>query len=230
LLLVMLVMLLQWRPLLMQQQLARADATDGLLTPGVYPYTPLELRGRDIYLREGCSGCHTQMVRVLDSDRLRYGNPSSARDIRYDHPVQWGVQRLGPDLAHIGSKSRPGWHRPHLLDPRSLSANSIMPAYPWLLHQRLNYADLPERMRSLRRLGQPYSLTREEFDRNAARFGKQRAQQLDIHRAEASLIDQATHQDYDGNPQRLSELDALIAYLVVLGSGQSASGDAGGLR
>lgn len=225
LLLVLLVMLLQWVPLLASvavRTTSASVATDQPQTLAVRLYTPLELRGRDIYLREGCSGCHSQLVRLLDSDTQRYGGPSQARDTLYDHPVQWGLRRYGPDLSHIGGKYPHRWHRQHLAAPRSVAVVSTMPAYPWLLHNRLSYADLPERLRILRSAGLPYSLTAEEFSRNVTRYGRAQAMQFDIHRAEASLLLQARQRDFDGNPALLSEMDALIAYIQVIGVPASA--------
>jgi len=230
LLLVMLVLLVQWLPLVTPQQTGADALDDAQQVATSRLYTPLELRGRDIYLREGCVACHSQMVRPLVRDLVPYGRPSGPQDSSYDRPVQWGMRRYGPDLSYVGAKYPPGWHRLHLTAPRTLSADSKMPAYPWLGVMPLSYADVPGRMRVLRDAGLPYSLTREELLLNIARFGEQRAALFDIHSAEKNLLKQASARDYDGNADRLSELDALIAYLEVLGSAPTTADVAEGRR
>ena len=218
-LLVTLVLLIQWLPLFA----VKASTGGGTSLPGgsgvggVRLYTPLELRGRDIYLREGCSGCHSQLVRLLDSDIARYGSASRAAETVFEHPVRWGLRRYGPDLSRIAGKYPDSWYRQTLSGPRRLDGDSNMPAYSWLLNRRLSYADLPGRLKVLRRVGVPYSLTKVEFERNVVRYGAGIAAQLDIHQTEASLLMQARRHDYDGNPALVSELDALIAYLQVTG-------------
>jgi len=185
---------------------------------GVRPYTPLELRGRDIYQREGCYLCHSQMIRPFRDELLRYGHYSLAAESQYDHPFQWGSKRTGPDLARVGGKYSNQWHVAHLLNPRDVVPQSIMPNYPWLLENQLDYSDIEERMRALKRTGVPYSVTAQEYQRNVDRFGPQVAAQLDIPNAEESLIRQAVEHNYDGRPGRLTEMDALVAYLQVLGT------------
>jgi cytochrome c oxidase cbb3-type subunit I/II len=122
----------------------------------VKPYTPLELLGRDIYIREGCLGCHSQMIRPFRSETERYGDYSKAGEFVYDHPFLWGSERKGPDLARIGGKYPDAWHYNHMDDPRSVSPGSIMPRYPWLLTQDLDTNSLPARIEALRRVGVPY--------------------------------------------------------------------------
>lgn len=125
--------------------------------PGLKPYTPLQLAGRDIYLREGCYGCHSQMIRPLLGETLRYGHYSTAGEFVYDHPFQWGSKRTGPDLARVGGKYSDDWHRIHLNNPRDLVPESNMPAYSWLEGAPVDAASLPAKMTALRRLGVPYT-------------------------------------------------------------------------
>ncbi|AOU96779.1 cytochrome-c oxidase, cbb3-type subunit II [Acidihalobacter yilgarnensis] len=185
---------------------------------GVHPYTPLELRGRDIYQREGCFYCHSQMVRPFRNEALRYGHYSLAAESEYDHPFLWGSKRTGPDLARVGGKYSNAWMVQHLIAPRSVVPESIMPNYPWLLSDDLDYSHIAARMRALRDAGVPYSETKAEYDANVKRFGVKMADMLDINRAQANLIQQAQQGDYDGVPARLTEMDALVAYLQVLGT------------
>ncbi len=185
---------------------------------GVRPYTPLELRGRDIYQREGCFLCHSQMVRPFRDEALRYGHYSLAAESQYDHPFQWGSKRTGPDLARVGGKYSNEWHVQHLIAPRSVVPESIMPNYPWLLENRLQYADIQARMRALKKVGVPYSLTKEEYDANVEKFGEEVARDLDINRAEENLLAEAQRENFDGDPNRLTEMDALVAYLQMLGT------------
>ena len=153
---------------------------------GLKPYTPLQLAGRDVYLREGCYGCHSQMIRPLQAETLRYGHYSMAGESVYDHPFQWGSKRTGPDLARVGGKYSDDWHRIHLNNPRDLVPESNMPAYTWLATDKLDPAELAPKMRALRRVGVPYS------DDEIAHAGDDLAGKTD--------------------------LDALIAYLQVLGT------------
>ncbi len=185
---------------------------------GVRPYTPLELRGRDIYQREGCFLCHSQMIRPFRDEALRYGHYSLAAESQYDHPFQWGSKRTGPDLARVGGKYSNEWHVQHLIAPRSVVPESIMPNYPWLLENRLQYADVADRMRALKKVGVPYSLTKEEYDANVEKFGEEVANYLDINRAEENLLAEAKAGNFDGDPNKLTEMDALVAYLQMLGT------------
>lgn len=184
----------------------------------VRPYTPLEQRGRDIYLREGCYTCHSQMIRPFRDEDLRYGHYSLAAESKFDHPFQWGSKRTGPDLARVGGKYSNEWQVAHLTAPRSVVPESIMPNYPWLSQNDLQYADIQDRMITLKRVGVPYSLTTTEYESNVKRFGEAVAKTLDINTAEQNLVEQAQKGNYDGNPNRITEMDALVAYLQVLGT------------
>lgn len=124
---------------------------------GVSPYDPLRLAGRDIYVREGCYLCHSQMIRALRSETQRYGHYSTAVESVYDRPFQWGSKRVGPDLARVGGKYSDEWQRMHLTDPRQVVPPSNMPGFPWLADKKLNAAEIQASMRTLRRLGDPYS-------------------------------------------------------------------------
>ena len=153
---------------------------------GLKPYTALQLAGRDVYLREGCYGCHSQMIRPLRAETLRYGHYSTAGEFVYDHPFQWGSKRTGPDLHRVGGRYSDEWHRLHLDNPRDLVPESNMPAYPWLDKTPLDPATLPPRMTALSRVGVPYTPAEIAASADAVK-GK-------------------------------TELDALVAYLQVLGT------------
>jgi len=153
---------------------------------GLKPYTPLQLTGRDVYIREGCYNCHSQMVRPFRAEVERYGHYSVAGEFVYDHPFQWGSKRTGPDLHRVGGRYSDEWHRLHLLDPRSVVPESNMPAYPWLVRTGANAEDIEAKMRALRSVGVPYP-------------------DAEIAGAKAALKDK-------------TEMDALIAYLQVLGT------------
>jgi cytochrome c oxidase cbb3-type subunit 2 len=185
---------------------------------GVRPYTPLEQKGRDIYTREGCYVCHSQMIRPFRDELLRYGHYSLAAESQYDHPFQWGSKRTGPDLARVGKKYSNEWQVQHLIAPRSVVPESIMPNYPWLLENRLDYTDIAARMRALKRVGVPYSDTEEEYQANVARYGQELADRFNIHAAEENLLREAQSENFDGDRSRLTEMDALVAYLQVLGT------------
>lgn len=185
---------------------------------GVRPYSPLELRGRDIYVREGCYLCHSQMIRPFRDEALRYGHYSLAAESKYDHPFQWGSKRTGPDLARVGNKYSNNWHTQHLTAPRSLVPQSVMPNYPWLKATNLEYADIQARMKALRIAGVPYSLNELEYQRNVKEFGVDVAKSLHIPDAEKNIIAQSQLGNYDTNPDKLSEMDALVSYLQMLGT------------
>jgi cytochrome c oxidase cbb3-type subunit 2 len=153
---------------------------------GVQPYTALQLAGRDVYLREGCYNCHSQMIRPFRAETLRYGHYSVAGESVYDHPFQWGSKRTGPDLARVGGRYSDEWHRLHLINPRDLVPESNMPAYPWLEKDLVDHVALPRHMKALRVVGVPYT---------------------DEQIAKAS-------EEVKGK----TEMDALIAYLQVLGT------------
>lgn len=125
--------------------------------PGIVPYSPLRLAGRDVYVREGCYLCHSQMIRAQQFETQRYGPHSVAGESVYDRPFQWGSKRTGPDLARIGGKYSDQWHRIHMENPRHVVPASNMPGYPWLLDEKLDADDIQQRLRALRRLGDPYS-------------------------------------------------------------------------
>ncbi|HNJ84342.1 MAG TPA: cytochrome-c oxidase, cbb3-type subunit II [Piscinibacter sp.] len=154
--------------------------------PGLKPYTPLQLAGRDIYIREGCYNCHSQMIRPFRAETLRYGEYSKAGEFVYDHPFQWGSKRTGPDLHRVGGKYSDDWHRIHLNNPRDLVPESNMPAYSWLEKSTLDPADMAPKMKALRVVGVPYS------DDEIAKAGD----------------------DVKGK----TEMDAVVAYLQVLGT------------
>jgi cytochrome c oxidase cbb3-type subunit 2 len=124
---------------------------------GVLPYTPLQLTGRDVYLREGCYNCHSQMIRPFRAETERYGHYSVAGEFVYDHPFQWGSKRTGPDLARVGGRYSDDWHRMHLANPRDVVPESNMPGYPWLARTSANAVDVEAKMRALRRVGVPYT-------------------------------------------------------------------------
>jgi cytochrome c oxidase cbb3-type subunit 2 len=124
---------------------------------GVHPYTPLQLTGRDVYIREGCYNCHSQMIRPFRAETERYGHYSVAGEFVYDHPFQWGSKRTGPDLARVGGRYSDNWHRVHLNNPRDVVPESNMPGYPWLARTPASAADVQAKMRALRRVGVPYS-------------------------------------------------------------------------
>ena len=153
---------------------------------GLKPYTPVQLAGRDIYLREGCYNCHSQMIRPFRAETERYGHYSVAGEFVYDHPFQWGSKRTGPDLQRVGGKYSDDWHRTHLNNPRDVVPESNMPAYPWLGKTPLRSDDIEAKMRALRAVGVPYT-------------------DADIAGARKEL-------------QGKTEVDALIAYLQVLGT------------
>ena len=133
-----------------------AEAHSVKPAPGVRPYDPLRLAGKDIYVREGCYACHSQMIRALRAETQRYGPASTTSESVYDRPFQWGSKRTGPDLARVGGKYPDDWQRRHLLDPREFVPQSNMPAYPWLAAAKVDAADIAARMSTLRTLGEPY--------------------------------------------------------------------------
>ncbi|MDP3678213.1 MAG: cytochrome-c oxidase, cbb3-type subunit II [Methylotenera sp.] len=153
---------------------------------GLEPYTPVQLAGRDIYIREGCYNCHSQMIRPFRAETLRYGHYSVAGEFVYDHPFQWGSKRTGPDLHRVGGKYSDEWQRIHLINPRDLVPESIMPAYPWLETTPVDAGSLAPNMRALRAVGVPYT--------------------------DAQIAGAAEE------AKGVTELDAIIAYLQVLGT------------
>ncbi|HLH96404.1 MAG TPA: cytochrome-c oxidase, cbb3-type subunit II [Xanthobacteraceae bacterium] len=184
---------------------------------GIRPYTPLELAGRNIYVREGCYLCHSQMIRALRDEVERYGHYSLAAESMYDHPFQWGSKRIGPDLARIGGKYSDDWHRDHLKDPRSVVPTSVMPGYPQLATNDLDFRHIGEDMKVQALLGVPYSA---EMIADAQadvqiQAGTDTAKAADL----ARRYPKAQSRDYGGSePGRVTELSALIAYLQMLGT------------
>ncbi len=183
---------------------------------GMRPYTPLELRGRDIYIREGCYNCHSQMIRPFRDEAERYGHYSLAAESKYDHPFQWGSKRTGPDLARVGGKYSNLWHIEHMRAPRQMVPESVMPAYPWLEKTPLAYDDVAARMTALSRVGVPYApemiaSAKDDLEAQANPGGKT-----------DGLIGRYGQKvptgDFDGKPGEITELDALVAYLQMLGT------------
>ena len=183
---------------------------------GVRPYTPLELAGRNIYVREGCYNCHSQMIRPLRDEVERYGHYSLAAESMYDRPFQWGSKRTGPDLARVGGKYSDDWHRDHLINPRSVVPTSIMPGYPWLAGTPLDDHFIDQDLRIQAALGVPY--TKEMIDNARADLRAQANQNSPDADALVKRYPKAAARDFDGNPTRVSEADALIAYLQMLGA------------
>ena len=184
---------------------------------GVRPYTPLELAGREIYIREGCYVCHSQMVRPLRAEVERYCHYSLAAESMYDHPFQWGSKRTGPDLARVGGRYSDEWHRAHLVDPRSVVPESVMPPYAFLERRDLDTAHMDAHLRANRMLHVPYT---DEQLANANADTRAQAEPLG---SGAYDFEQrypgAASRDFDGQPDRVTEMDALIAYLQMLGTG-----------
>jgi cytochrome c oxidase cbb3-type subunit 2 len=183
---------------------------------GVRPYTPLELAGRNIYVREGCYLCHSQMIRTLRDEVERYGHYSLAAESMYDHPFQWGSKRNGPDLARVGGKYSDDWHRDHLKAPRAVVPESIMPAYPWLAQTELDYSHIAEDLRVQAALGVPY--TKEMIARAVDDLKTQATADAPDADDLAKRYPKAQSRDFDGNRGMISEADALIAYLQQLGT------------
>ena len=183
---------------------------------GMRPYTPLELAGRDIYVSEGCYLCHSQMIRALRDEVERYGHYSLAAESQYDHPFQWGSKRNGPDLARVGGKYSDDWHRVHLNDPRAVVPGSIMPSYPWLLTTDLDYSHIAQDMKVQALLGVPYS--DEMIDRAVADLRTQAVTDAPDAGALAKRYPKAQSRNFGGDPTRITEADALIGYLQMLGT------------
>ncbi|MEQ8814094.1 MAG: cytochrome-c oxidase, cbb3-type subunit II [Thalassobaculum sp.] len=183
---------------------------------GVRPYTPLELAGRNIYIREGCYNCHSQMVRPFRDENERYGHYSLAAESMYDRPFQWGSKRTGPDLARLGGRYSDEWHRAHMVDPRSVVPESIMPGYPFLAKRELKFEDIAQHLKVNATLGVPYDAAMIE----AARSDLMVQASVDADGVEdfKARYPKAQARDFDGDPDRLTELDALIAYLQMLGT------------
>lgn len=185
---------------------------------GMRPYTPLELAGFNIYIREGCYNCHSQQIRPLRDEIERYGHYSLAAESMYDHPFQWGSKRTGPDLARVGGKYSDAWHVAHLANPRSVVPESIMPTYAFLKHNAAKTEDLDKHLRALRVVGVPYT---DDMIANAVNDASIQATS-DMLVDNSGLLSRygpkTLSRDFDGQPNVVSEMDALVAYLQVLGT------------
>ena len=182
---------------------------------GMRPYTPLELAGRNIYIREGCYLCHSQMIRPLRDEVERYGHYSLAAESEYDHPFQWGSERTGPDLARVGGRYSDQWQVEHLTDPRSVVPESIMPSYAFLASTPLDYSHIEDDLVANQRVGVPYT---DEMVKNASADLMAQATQDGPKKVLQSRYPKARVEDYDGNPKQITEMDALVAYLQMLGT------------
>lgn len=182
---------------------------------GVRPYSPLELAGRNIYVREGCYTCHSQMIRPFRDEVERYGHYSLAAESMYDHPFQWGSKRTGPDLARVGGRYSDEWQVQHLKDPRAVVPESIMPSYAFLAEKKLNPGDMSAHLTALTRVGVPYSAE------SVAKANQDLANQADPEADNEDLLKRhpkAQARDFDGDPNSLTEMDALVAYLQMVGT------------
>lgn len=183
---------------------------------GMRPYTPLELEGRNIYVREGCYVCHSQMIRSLRDEVERYGHYSLAAESMYDHPFQWGSERTGPDLARVGGKYSDEWQKTHLDDPRSVVPESVMPPYKYLALTPLDYRDIEQQLKTNKAVGVPY--TDDEIKNAKADLEAQADPNSDGADALQKRYPKAQVRDFDGDPKQITEADALIAYLQMLGT------------
>jgi len=183
--------------------------------PDMRVYTPLELAGRNLYIREGCYACHSQMVRTLRDDVERYGPYSLAVESKYDHPMLWGSKRTGPDLARIGGKYPDQWHVAHLNDPRSVVPSSIMPSYRWLSRNQIDPEQMGQHLLAMKRLGVPY--TQAMVDQAAQDMRAQANPQLDSNTLKQRYGNATNVSAFDGDPNTITEMDALVAYLQILG-------------
>lgn len=182
---------------------------------GVRPYSPLEQVGRNIYVREGCYSCHSQMIRPFRDEVDRYGHYSLAAESMYDHPFQWGSKRTGPDLARVGRKYSNEWQAGHLVNPRNLVPESIMPPYAFLKDKELKQPDIAEHLKTLKIVGVPYT---DDMISNAMNDLMAQAKNDDSgHEALLARYPKAIIGDLDGQPDKVTEMDALIAYLQILG-------------
>ena len=184
--------------------------------PGVKPYPALQLAGRDVYVREGCYNCHSQMIRTLRFETERYGHYSLAGESVYDHPFQWGSKRTGPDLARVGGRYSDDWHRVHLTDPRAVVPESIMPGYRHLAQRELDYAEIGDHMRVNQIEGVPY--TDEMIENAKADLEPQLDPAAEGVKDFLARYPKAQVRQFDDDPGTVSELDAVIAYLQMLGT------------
>ncbi len=181
---------------------------------GVRPYSPLELMGRDIYIREGCYLCHSQMIRPFKDEVERYGHYSLAAESKYDHPFQWGSKRTGPDLARVGGKYTDDWLVRHFINPRDVVPESIMPGYPHL-RKPLDYSDIAAKLETLRAVGVPYT---DDDIKNAKTDLEEQVRSDSSDAAILKRYPKAHMGAADGNPKAISQMDALVAYVQVLGT------------
>jgi cytochrome c oxidase, cbb3-type, subunit II len=182
---------------------------------GMRPYSPLELAGRNIYIREGCYVCHSQMIRPFRDEVERYGHYSLAAESMYDHPFQWGSKRTGPDLARVGDRYSNEWHVQHLIEPRSVVPESVMPSYAFLKETPLEVSDVTMELKANRTVGVPYS---DEMLENAEADLKAQADPNADTSGVSERYPKAKIGDFDGNAAELTEMDALVAYLQMLGT------------
>jgi len=183
---------------------------------GMRPYTPLEQAGRDIFVREGCYVCHSQMIRPFRDEVERYGHYSLAAESMYDHPFQWGSKRTGPDLARVGGRYSDEWHVQHLENPQSVVPESVMPQYGFLAESPLVVNDMGANLTALSRVGVPYSEA--QIENAVADMKAQANPAADTDGLAERYGDGINLRDFDGNPAKLTEMDALVAYLQVLGT------------
>ena len=182
---------------------------------GVRPYSPLEQMGRNIYVREGCYLCHSQQIRPFKDEVERYGPYSLAAESMYDRPFQWGSKRTGPDLARVGGRYSNDWHVAHLVSPRAVVPESVMPAYPFLAQRKLEYADIAEHLKTLRAVGTPYT------DEMIANARADLVAQVNPDADPTALLKRyprAVVGKFNGQAEAITELDALIAYLQMMGT------------
>jgi len=183
---------------------------------GMRPYTPLELAGQNIYIREGCSNCHSQQIRPLRDEVERYGHYSLAAESMYDHPFLWGSKRTGPDLARAGGKYSDEWHVAHLIHPQNVVPESIMPSYSFLMNQAADLHKIGDHLKTLKIVGVPYT---PEMIENAYNDAMAQANASgDASGLNARYGKKVNARDFDGQPQFVSEMDALVAYLQSLGT------------
>jgi len=182
---------------------------------GMRPYTPLELAGRNIYVREGCYTCHSQMIRPFRDEVERYGHYSLAAESMYDHSFQWGSKRTGPDLARVGDRYSNDWHLAHLTDPRSVVPESVMPKYGFLANATLDFANMGGHLKANAMVGVPYSA--DAIDNAVADVVAQATPDADTSGLEERYPN-VRFGDFDGNAREITEMDALIAYLQMLGT------------
>ena len=183
---------------------------------GMRPYTPLELAGRNIYIREGCYACHSQMIRPFRDEVARYGPYSLAAESMYDYPFQWGSKRTGPDLARVGARYSDQWHVKHLKDPRSLVPESVMPGYPFLATTKLRTDNAAAHLKTNVIVGVPYTDEMVKFA-EADMYAQANPDSDDVEGLKKRYA-KISVRDFDGNPKELTEMDALVAYLQMLGT------------